>query len=97
KHDSIPALRALIGALPPDTKSNIKNTLNDGVDHLNDLVSQECNARQNTTETQPSTTSTQTTQSTTTETTPTTNTEPKPNTNTNTNTNTTTTPPPCRC
>jgi hypothetical protein len=92
QRDTIPALRDRVAALPAGTDSDVKQTLSDGIDHLNDLVSQECTQQQTTptdTNTQPSVPSTPST----TETTPstqTTNTNTQTNTNTNTNTDTNT-------
>jgi hypothetical protein len=100
QRDTIPALRTQVENLPPSTDSDIKQTLTDGIDHLSDLVNQECTQQQTPTDTTTTETTTETTPSTTestpsTETTNTqTNTNTDTNTNTNTNTNTDTTPSP---
>jgi hypothetical protein len=83
QQDTIPALHKQVDDLPSNVDSDITQTLSDGIDHLNDLVSQECNQKQITTETAPTQPSVPSTPSTT---------ESTPSTDTNTNTNTNTTP-----
>jgi hypothetical protein len=83
QQDSLPALQQQIDSLPADTDSDIKDTLTNGVDHLAELVSNECNQQQTQTDTGPTQPSTPSTPSTTTEAPPTT-TETKPPTDTNT-------------
>ncbi|MFL5910022.1 MAG: hypothetical protein ACJ768_05570 [Gaiellaceae bacterium] len=96
RRDTIPALQDQVASLPTTVDADVRQTLSDGVNHLNDLVNQDCNQQQTTTQdTTPTQTTTDTTP-TTTQTTPTnTNTDTNTNTNTdtNTNTNTNTTPP----
>jgi hypothetical protein len=104
QRDTIPALRDRVAALPASTDSDVKQTLSDGIDHLNDLVSQECTQQQTTTTdtntqpsvptTPPTTDTTPTTETTNTNTNTNTNTDTNTNTNTDTNTNTNTTPAP---
>jgi hypothetical protein len=96
QRDTIPALRTLVDNLPAGTDSDVKQTVSDGIDHLNDLVSQECNQQKVPTESTPTQPSVPTT-TTPTESTPSTDTSTNTNTDTNTtpsntNTNTNTTP-----
>jgi cell division septation protein DedD len=88
RKDTIPALEQQIAALPHKTSKDIRDTLQEGVDNLRNLVAAKCSTQQEkpkeptTTEsTQTEPTTTESAPPTTTETTPSTNTQP-PTTNT---------------
>ena len=95
RRDTIPALTSQVNSLPSTVDADVRQTLSDGINHLNDLVNQECTQQRTPTQTTPTQTTTESTPSTTesTPSTETTNTNTNTNTDTNTNTNTNTTPP----
>jgi hypothetical protein len=90
--DTIPALQQDVSSLPPSVDSNIRATLSDGVNHLSDLVQQQCSSQTTTTPTTTIPTQTTPTQTTPTQTIPT-QTTPTQTTPTHTNTTPTRTTP----
>ncbi len=71
--DTIPALERQVADLPEDVDQDVRETLDDGVAHLRDLIEAECAARRD--EPEDTDTDTTTTEETTTETEPPTTTE----------------------
>jgi hypothetical protein len=97
---TLPALETRAGNLPPSVGSSVRDTITNAINHLRDLATEDCNNKQNQTNTTTTDTSTSDTTPSTTDTTPSTDTSTSDTstsdttTNTDTTTSTQTTPPP---